>query len=110
MSSNSYPNAVLGWFVVGSLAIPVVNVIQFNAVLAVVPLALVAGLIISRQRAERFSKHWLLGTVIVAVLSFSGGASMITANNGAFVGTAMLIPGVLALIARIRFNRGVTKT
>ena len=106
----SFPNAVLGWFVVGSLVLPLVSGTELNPTPSVAALVLGIGLVVSRLRKKRFGKHWLLATVIVGVLGVFGGAASAASQNGVDANSGSLfIPGVLALIARIRFGREAAK-
>ncbi len=109
-------NAILGWFVIGALVLALFDAMIGVAVLEyplvpVVSLALGAGLIISRIRRGAFGKGWLLATAIIGILMFFG-AIGIAQSAGAIKepGLGMLIPGVLALIARLRTQNTVSET
>ncbi len=109
-------NAILGWFVIGALVLALFDAMIGVAVLEyplvpVVSLALGAGLIISRIRRGAFGKGWLLATAIIGILMFFG-AIGIAQSAGAIKepGLGMLIPGVLALIARLRTRDAVSAT
>ncbi len=109
-------NAILGWFVIGALVLALFDAMIGVAVLEyplvpVVSLALGAGLIISRIRRGAFGKGWLLATAIIGILMFFG-AIGIAQSAGAITepGVGMLIPGILALIARLRTQDAASET
>jgi hypothetical protein len=105
-------NAVLGWFVVGTLVVTgfgaAVDPIQPISVL--VALGFAVALALTRIINKRFSSGLLIGTAVVAGLMTLVGCSVIAQeaqNAGATSGNSsgymsFLVPGVLALIAGIR--------
>ncbi len=116
LATPSPKNAILGWFVIGALVLALFDAMIGVAVLEyplvpVVALALGAGLIISRIRRGAFGKVWLLATAIIGILMFFG-AIGIAQSAGAIKepGLGMLIPGVLALIARLRTQNAASES
>ncbi len=110
-------NAILGWFVIGALVLAggdaMVGVdFLLDPLVPVVSLTLVAGLIFSRIRRGAFGKVWLLATAIIGILIFFGaiGNAQGVDASGRAVGLSMLIPGVLALIARLRTRNTASET
>jgi hypothetical protein len=102
-------NAILGWFVVAFLAIALLQSLGFgfyeNPVVPIACLVLGAGLIIKRARSGSFGKGWFLATTIVSFFLFFGAVGIAqspdgSANTGGGIG--MLVPAILALIARVR--------
>ncbi len=99
-------NAILGCFVVGALVLAFLNALVFgrfdeNPFVPITAIALGAGLIISRIRRGIFGRGWLLAIAIVGILMFFASfGSTLSADRGGLSG--MLIPGTLALIARLR--------
>ncbi len=110
-------NAILGWFVIGALVLAggdaMVGVdFLLDPLVPVISLTLVAGLIFSRIRRGAFGKVWLLATAIIGILIFFGaiGNAQGVDASGRAVGLSMLIPGVLALIARLRTRNTASET
>ncbi len=110
-------NAILGWFVIGALVLAggdaMVGVdFLLDPLVPVVSLTLVAGLIFSRIRRGAFGKVWLLATAIIGTLIFFGaiGNAQGVDASGRTVGLSMLLPGVLALIARLRTRNTANET
>lgn len=105
-------NAVLGWFVVGTLVVTgfgaAVDPIQPISVL--VALGFAVALALTRIINKRFSSGLLIGTAVVAGLMTLVGCSAIAQvaqNGGATSGNSsgymsFFVPGVLALVAGIR--------
>ncbi len=113
---KSPKNAILGWFVVGALILPLTNMTEANPLPGVVAIVFAIGLTVSRVRRKRFSPGWLLALVIAGSLSVISGIGQnaieaqqvatdgySTRDGGALL--AFILPTVLALIARIRSNR-----
>ena len=110
-STSSRPkNAILGWFVVATLILAFLdNVIGYSFYeQPLVPTAaavLAAGLVISRLRKGAFGRVWLLVTGIVSLFLFFGAVGISQGSAGAEQaggGFQMVVPGILAIIARIR--------
>ena len=111
-----YPNAVLGWFVVGFLVFPLFSLFTYGgggATPTVVAVVLGAGLIVTRIRRNRFSRGWFTATAIVGGVLTLGGCGLVvvdaaetvnggyaTGNGGAY--SAFFVSALLAVIAAIR--------
>jgi hypothetical protein len=102
-------NAILGWFVVAFVALAFLQSLGFgfyeNPVVPIACLVLGAGLVIKRARSGSFGKGWFLATTIVGFLLFFGAVGIAQSADGSGNtggGIGMLVPAILALIARVR--------
>ena len=105
-------NAVLGWFVVGLLAINGLGAVvdPVKPTLALFAIGFAVSLALTRIIKKQFSTGLMIGTAVVCMLlSLVGCASVAAqaANPGSGPGSlgelgGLLVPGVLALVAGIR--------
>jgi len=105
-------NAVLGWFVVGTLVVTGLgaSVEPIQPIPGLVAFGFAVALALTRVINKRFSSGLLIGTAVVAGLMTLVGCSVIAQQMqgvGATSGTSsafssFFVPGVLALIAGIR--------